>query len=168
MDIAIVDLDLVASDLGIIEYNTITIENLVTVEDSTLLTLQNNLQTQMAGVVEEAGDDPTDEQKQRIAETNRNLNIQLGQAREQATAKVNMKRTELVREFQDALRPLALNLAKQKGYSAVFCKVMPPVFAYDDSIDLSAELAVIAKEAGLAKEAPERIPKPEQTPTTVS
>ncbi len=156
-NVAIVDLDAVARELGVLEYIAVTLDNTRVEIDEQLKGLQSNLQAQMNETLQQVGDNPTTEQQQRIALTQRELNTQLNEARLEGGQRIEIRKLELIKEFRDALRPHALELAKEKGFGVVLNKVMPPVYAFDEGADITAELTEKARKAGLTRKAPKRI-----------
>lgn len=149
--VAIVDLDAVAKELGVLDHITESLKSETTALNTQLKTMQENLQAQMNKVIKELGDTPSKEQKQKAALTNRELEIQFQKARGQAMKKVQSQRVNLISKFRADLKPYALEEAKKKNCSVVLNTVMPPVYAFDSSVDITLTLIATAKKAGLAK-----------------
>ncbi|MDF1810958.1 MAG: OmpH family outer membrane protein [Verrucomicrobiales bacterium] len=154
--VAIVDLDAVAKELGVLEYIAVTLDNMKVELDGNLNKLQQNLQAQMNKAIKDAGDKPSEEEQRKVALTNRELETQFQQERSKAAQSIQMEKLKLINNFREELKPHALEVAKKKKLNVVLNKVMPPVYAFDDSVDITKDLTAAAKKAGLAKKAPAR------------
>ncbi len=161
--VAIVDLDAVAKELNVIEFIEVTLANLGTGLDGDLKSMQQNLQSEFdseKGKVEQkhGGDieKASNEEKQALLVKNRDLQIQFNQARNQAAQTMNVRKLEMISKFRNELKPVALEVAKKKGMDVVLNKVMPPVYVYSDSVDITKDVAAAAKAAGMTKTVPER------------
>lgn len=155
--VAIVDLDAVAQELGVLEYIAVTLDNQKVTLDGELKKMQQNLQAQMNKTVEDAGEKPSEDDQKKILLTNRELETQFQQARAKATQTLQVEKLKLINNFREELKPHALKVAKSKKLAVVLNKVMPPVYAYDDSVDITKEVTEAARKAGLTKKAPERV-----------
>ncbi|MDF1753456.1 MAG: OmpH family outer membrane protein [Verrucomicrobiales bacterium] len=154
--VAIVDLDAVAKELGVLEFIAVTLDNMKVAKDAELNKMQQNLQAQMNKAIKDAGDKPSEDERRKVALTNRELETQFQQARAKAAQDIQLEKLKLINNFRNDLKPHALTVAKKKKLHVVLNKVMPPVYAFDDSVDITVELTAEAKKAGLAKKAPER------------
>ena len=152
--VAVVDLDAVARELGVLDYIAGSLQNMQTDLDGKLKNTQQKLQAEMNKVRKDAGDEPNDEGRQRIATVYRELETQYQTLQARATQTLNVERLRLINEFREELKPHALALAKEKGLSVVLNKVMPPVYVWDESVDITKELTEKARKAGLVKKAP--------------
>ena len=147
--VAILDIDEVARQLGVeekVRVELLTMQNTLNAE---LQKTQSNLQNQMAGVEQAAGQNPTEEQRRQILATNQQLNSEFNRLKAQAQQTLANERVRLINEFRIKLEPIALDAARAKDLHVVMMKVTPPVFAYDPSVDITADTAKLAKEAGM-------------------
>ena len=158
--VAIVDLDAVAKELGVLDFIAVTLENRKVELDAELGKVQKNLQEQLNRTVKLVGDNPNDEQKKQVAITRREMEIQFQQARGRASQVIQAEKLKLINDFRKELKPHALEAAKKKKLYVVLNMVMPPVYAYDTSVDITQDVIVAAKKAGLEKKAPARKKQP--------
>jgi Skp family chaperone for outer membrane proteins len=163
--VAIVDLDAVAQELGVLDYIRITLENSEFDKRAALTQTQKTLQAEMDKAIVAAGANPkekleldklTPEQRQNVAITNRDLETKFQQTRVKAAQEIEIEKLQMIDAFRQELKPHALAIAKSKNMSVVLNKVMPPVYAFEDSVDITKELTALAKQKGLAKKAPAR------------
>ncbi len=162
--VAILDIDAVARDLGVeekVRIDLITMQNRLNEE---LQKTQAQLQNQMSGVEESAGENPTEEQRRQIMATNQQLNAEFNRLKSQAQQALAQERVRLINEFRIQLEPVALMVAKEKGLDVVLMKVTPPVFAFTSSVDITVATAKKAEEAGMKVEIPDEA-APVATPT---
>ena len=152
--VAVVDLDAVARELGVLKHIEVTMSNLKFDEEEKLKDTQQKLAAQMKAAMEKAGKDPDKEKQQQIAITNRELQVQFQQAQVEATKRFQQKRLEMINEFRQEVKPLALKVAKEKDLNVILIKTMPPVYAFDKSIDITGDLVEEAKKAKMTRTAP--------------
>ena len=120
-----------------------------------LKTTQDQLQTQMTGVEESAGENPTEEQQRQILATNQQLNAEFNRLKGQAQQSLAQERVRLISEFRIRLEPIAMMAAKEKGLDVVLMKVTPPVFTYSSEVDNTNAVTKLAEEAGMRVEIPD-------------
>ena len=171
--VAVLDIDKVAAAVGV-EDNVkqelkVIEENL----NAQLKTVQTELQARFDNMRAQVGPQPTQEQAQQLANINGQLTQQLTQSRTQAQSQLNAKQFELVSQFRDSVKPVALEIAKSKGLSVV---VTPDqsLFAWDDAVDITEEVTAKMKATLPKKEdapsgdaaAPAATPAPTATPAT--
>lgn len=149
-NVAIVNLDTVAKELGVIEHISKTLKEQESELNGKLKEIQEKLQAQMDEVIEGLGDKPTQEQSLKAKQTHRALETQFQKNRAQATRNIQAAKAKMIGDFREKLKPHALSVAKKRNCTVVLNTVMPPVFAYDDSADITQDLIVAAREAGMA------------------
>ncbi|MDA7920563.1 OmpH family outer membrane protein [Verrucomicrobiales bacterium] len=152
--VAILDIDEVARQLGVEEKVRVDLLTMQNTLNGELQKTQSNLQNQMAGVEQAAGQNPTEEQRRQILATNQQLNSEFNRLKTQAQQTLANERVRLINEFRIKLEPIALDAARAKNLHVVMMKVTPPVFAYDPSVDITADTAKLAMEAGMKVVAP--------------
>jgi len=161
--VAIVDLDAVAQELGVLEFIKVTLENSEFDKVAALTETQKALQAKMDKAITDAGAKPNEkldklspEKQREVAIVNRELETQFQQSRAQAAQAIEIEKLKMIEAFRQELKPHAQAVAKKRGMSVVLNKVMPPVYAFEDSADITKELTDVAKKAGLTKKAPAR------------
>jgi len=152
--VAILDIDEVARQLGVEEKVRVDLLSMQDSLNAELQKTQSNLQNQMAGVEQAAGQNPSEEQRRQILATNQQLNSEFNRLKTEAQQQLANERVRLINEFRIRLEPIALDAARAKGLLVVLMKVTPPVFAYDPSVDITGETAKLAIEAGMKVGAP--------------
>jgi Skp family chaperone for outer membrane proteins len=106
----------------------------------------------MNTVEAELGEDPTDTERQKVLQTNQQLNLEFNRLKSQAQQNLAQERVRMINEFRLRLEPIAMMAAKQKGLEIVLMKTTPPVFTYAKEVDITAETTKLAVEAGMKVE----------------
>ena len=164
--VAILDIDAVARNLGVEEKVRVDLVSMQNNLNAELQKTQQTLQSQMAGVEQSAGENPTEEQRRQILATNQQLNAEFNRLKQQAQQQLANERVRLINEFRIKLEPIALDAAREKGLEVVLMKVTPPVFAYGPEVDITDDTTALAIEAGMNVEVPaEPAAAPAATPT---
>ncbi|MEM1444095.1 MAG: OmpH family outer membrane protein [Verrucomicrobiota bacterium] len=153
--VAVLDIDAVARKLGVEEKVRVDLIEMQNSLNRELQRTQAELQSQMTGVEQSAGENPTDEQRRQIMATNQQLNAEFNRLKAQAQQSLAQERVRLINEFRIQLEPIALMAAKEKGLEVVLMKVTPPVFTYSSEVDITDATAKMAEEAGMKVEAPD-------------
>ena len=148
-NVAILDLDLVAKRLGrdlemadsIQQRENVLNQQLAVVQTSFLNTL-NEKQT-------EFGDEPEDDETQELLGMRRNANLKLNAVRQKAQGNLARYRNSVVSQFREEAKPIARQIAAEKGLQIVLTKNEVVVFSYDSVVDITEE--VIARMSALTK-----------------
>lgn len=155
--VAVLDIDKVAKTMGIEDNVKNALAEIETNLNSQLRTIQTELQARFDNVRSQVGPEPTQDQAQQLANISGQLTQQLTQSRTQAQSQLNAKQFELVSQFRDEVKPVALKVAESKGLSIV---VTPDqsLFAFSDNVDITeavtAEMKKIMPEQKPAAEKP--------------
>ena len=155
--VAILDIDAVARELGVedrVRVDLITMQSDLNAE---LQKTQLTMQSQMNTVESELAEDPTDTERQKVLQTNQQLNLEFNRLKSQAQQNLAQERVRMINEFRLRLEPIAMMAAKQKGLEIVLMKTTPPVFTYAKEVDITAETTKLAVEAGMKVEVPATI-----------
>lgn len=151
--VAVLDIDAVAQQLGVEEKVRVDLVGMQNRLNEELQQTQAQLQNQMTGVEQSAGENPTEEQRRQILATNQQLNTEFNRLKAQAQQTLAQERVRLINEFRIQLEPHALKAAQAKGLSVVLMKVTPPVFTYSSEVDITTDTAKLAEDAGMKVEA---------------
>jgi len=149
--VAILDVDKVATALNI---DKAVLGELQAVEanlNGQLQQRQTELQQQFDKAKTDAGQVPSPEQQAALVSYNKELNGQFNQIRTQAQQLLSNQRIQKINAFREKLAPIALAAAKTKGFQVVMSKTQQ-VFAYADTVDITAEVIEAAIEAGMEVE----------------
>lgn len=147
--VAVLDIDAVARELGIeqtVQNELLTMQNKLNTE---LQKAQSNLQAQMNGVEQSLSENPTEEERAQLIQTNQQLNAQFNQMKSQAQQNLAQERARKISNFREQLKPHAAAAAKDKGLDVILMKVEPPVYHFTEAVDITEATIAKAKEAGL-------------------
>lgn len=140
--VAVIDLDQLAEKLGRDVAMTNSIRDQSASLNQQLSNLQNSLLSQVEEKEQKLGDIPTEEQSKELQGIKRQAGINLNQARQKAQAVLNQHSQQLVSRFREEVRPLAREVADEKGLSVVVTKNDSVVFTFQDAIDITGEVAL--------------------------
>ncbi|MDX1565138.1 MAG: OmpH family outer membrane protein, partial [Phycisphaeraceae bacterium] len=91
------------------------------------------------------GDKPNDAQKKELMEMQRKFQIQMSQARSKANKVLNDYRTKVNRQFREEVRPVAMEIAKDRGASIVLMhdpKRPGPVFGMEPTVNITDQVVL--------------------------
>ena len=165
--VAIIDIDSVAREIGAdkevlgalkVSQDTLNIK---------LKEAQEAMQKKFNEAVKQAGEKVTDQQKQQLAQFNQQLQNQFSQYKGQAQATLNQEQAKRVLAFREMVRPVALEVAKSKGFSVVLQNTQQ-IIGFQDSVDITKEVAekLKAQKAANPKAASKAAPAPKATPSS--
>lgn len=164
--VAILDIDAVARELGVEAAVKASLQKMQDGLNADLKKAQANLQAQMKNVETQAGPNPTKEQQQQLLRANQQLNQEFNRMKAQAQQTLQQERVTQINQFRDKLKPIALAAAKTRGLDVVIMKVTPPIYAYSDGVDITADTTARAVKAGLKEKAPpSAAPVPSSAPS---
>jgi Skp family chaperone for outer membrane proteins len=149
--IAIMDLSAIAKATGQDEAIRQDAETARAELSAQLQQLATNLEQQLAAEREKVGISPSEADQQRLQEMTMQARQQISNAQMQAQSQASLMEQELVTAFRDKLTPLAEEIAKAKGASAVLA-ADSYLFWFDPTIDITDE--VIAAWRALPGEKP--------------
>jgi len=147
--VAILDIDAVARALGVEEAVKNDLQSMQNGLNGELQKAQANLQAQMKNAEQVAGTNPNEQQKAQLVQTNQQLDAQFNQLKAQAQQTLAQERVKKINDFREKLKPIALEAAKAKGLGVVLMQVTPPVYAFDEAVDITAATTDAAKKAGM-------------------
>ncbi len=138
-DVVIIDLTAVAKATGqdeVIRLKAEAARNELTVQ---LQQLIQALDQQLADERAKMGDNPSPEQSQSFQQLNIQARGRLTEAQAQAQAQATQIEQTLVSEFRDSISPLAQEIARGMGASAVLA-ADPYLFWFDPAVDITDEV----------------------------
>ena len=137
---AIIDLDEIASRLK----KDVQLQNALKQRESQfnseLSQLRNRFRQQVQLQQQQLGEEPTEEQQQQLVQLVNNLNVQLSRAQSTAQQQLNRDEVALVQNFRNEVRPVAVKIALERGFTIVLTKNEAVLFAYDDNFDITEEV----------------------------
>jgi Skp family chaperone for outer membrane proteins len=147
--VAVIDLDEVAKQLGKDVVLLREISDGQTSLNQQLRNLQSSLQEKLRQKAQEletrsVGDASKPEpRKQQLAALERDLNLQLNEARRTAQNELNAHRQKLIQQFRDEVVPVAQGIAGERGLGVVITKNDTVLLACDDAHNITN--AVVTK-----------------------
>jgi len=138
--IAVVDMDEIAKELGRLEEIEIELKEFQDQLNSQLGSLQASYQQTIQDEKTAIGDDPSEEQQQKLQDITSKLNNKLLQERNDAQRQYTQYRTTLLSKFRKDLKPIAMEVAKERGMSVVLPKSDAVLLAFDDDIDITNDV----------------------------
>lgn len=137
---AIIDLDEIASRLK----KDVQLQNALKQREAQfnneLGQLRSRFSQQVQLQAQQIGNEPTQEQQQQLAQLVNNLNVQLSRAQSTAQQQLNRDEIALVQNFRNEVRPVAVKIALERGFTIVLTKNEAVLFAYDDNYDITEEV----------------------------
>jgi len=137
--IAVMDLSAIAKATGQDEVIRQDAETARAELSAQLQQLATNLEQQLAAEREKVGISPSEADQQRLQEMTMQARQQISNAQMQAQSQASLMEQELVTAFRDKLTPLAEEIAKAKGASAVLA-ADSYLFWFDPTIDITDEV----------------------------
>ncbi len=166
--VAIIDIDQVARDIGADKEVLGALKQAQENLNAKLKETQSAMQKKFDEAVTNAGGDKaSNEKKQQLAQFNQQLQNQFAQYKGQARAVLNQEQAKRVLAFRAMVSPVAMEIAKSKGFSVVLQKT-EQVIGFQEAVDITKEVSAKLKAQGAAKskETPKASPAPKATPTT--
>jgi len=122
---------------------------------SVQMNLQKNFQENQAKI----GKTPTDEQRAQLGQMLADAQNKLKLAQNSAATELKNKREELVLKLRETVRPVANQIAHQKGMTVILIKNENLILGYDEKADITeAVIAELKKADGAEKKpAPEKV-----------
>jgi Skp family chaperone for outer membrane proteins len=139
--VAVVDLDKVAELTGVsddIKSKLVAREKSLNNE---LLTAQARLRQELNNRKAAAGEQPSNEETQKLQQFEATANRALVNARNTAKTLLDQERMKLVAQFRDQVKPIVAELAKEKGYSVVIPKNDGLLLAISPGVEITEAVA---------------------------
>lgn len=144
---AVVDLDLIASRLGQDKALQQALNQSATSLNDQLAQQRVNfqrrvlLEEQKLVEQEKETEQPrTLEQQQQLQALVQNLNATMAQSRAASQQQLSQQQVALIQQFRQKVRPIAISIARERGFSIVLTKNESVLFAYDEAFDISEEV----------------------------
>ncbi len=138
--IAVIDLDVVGKSIGRTQEMTDAINVRKSAFDQALQKGQAEMKQKLADKKAEFGDSPTDEQKTQLAQLERAFGNELVQAARKAQAKLEQERQALIAQFRNEVKPVAQQVAAERGLGVVIPRNEGFLLAIDPGVDITADV----------------------------
>lgn len=158
--LAVIDLDVVAKSIGRTQEMNDALNVRKSALDQALARGQADLKRQLTEKKDEFGDTPTEEQKTQLAQMDRNAGAQLVQATRKAQAQLEAERQKMIADFRTEVRPIAQQVASERGLGVVIPKNEGFLLSVDPGVDITAD---VVKAYGSKKPAAKAPAKPAET-----
>lgn len=155
--LAVIDLDVVAKSIGRTQEMNDALNVRKSALDQALARGQADLKRQLTEKKEEFGETPTDEQKAQLVQLDRNAGAQLVQATRKAQAQLEAERQKMIADFRTEVRPIAQQVASERGLGVVIPKNEGFLLSVDPGVDITAD---VVKAYGSKKPAAKAPAKP--------
>jgi len=162
-NVAIVDLDEAAKQLGLSEQWSSHLTTQQTKVNEQLVgyqqQLKQQLETKQAEIVSQNASPETLPQAKQVelATYQKELNGKLRQAKTQAEQHISAARTQIIHNFRTVAKQISMDVALENGYDVVLTKNDSVVFNYSPNSDITAEVirrlqTKLASQASTARE----------------
>lgn len=152
--VALIDLDAVAKRLGRDVSIVQEIKNAANPLGEQLTAAQKEARGKFESLRQSIGAKPTDADNQKLAELERELNLELQQKQQQAQQELNAKQATLINRFREEVRPVAMKIAADKGLGAVLLKSDALVLGNEPALDITDDVVAELTRTGGAPAQP--------------
>jgi len=138
--VALIDLDAVAKRLGRDVAIVQELKNSAGPLGEQLTAAQKDARGKFESLRQSVGARPTDADNQKLAELERDLNLELQQKQQQAQQEINTKQALLINRFREEVRPVAMKIASDKGLGVVLLKSDALVLGNEPGLDITDDV----------------------------
>ncbi len=160
--VAILDLDAVAKRLGRDLEMADSLQQRESVLNQQLAVVQTSFQNELNEKQSEFGVELADDETQELLGLRRTANLKLNSVRQKAQGNLARYRRSIVNQFREEAKPIARQIAEEKGVKIVLTKNDFVVFSFDSVIDITEE--VIARMTAQKTNTAANSTKAKQTP----
>jgi len=147
--VAVVDLDRVARELGRDTEMVSSINTRASALNTQLKTAQQSAVQQLGGIKDKLGENPDVEAQKQYVLAQRSASLQLNKLRQQAGQQVGQHKVALVKKFREDAKPVALQVAQSRGFSAI--ATTSDLFHYDSTNDITDDVIKLMSAESPAK-----------------
>jgi Skp family chaperone for outer membrane proteins len=141
--VAIVDLDEVARRLGRDLEMSESVQDEQLAVNKELEQLRQSLKKQYEAAVDKAGEEPSEEERKKLQTLSQQIDLKFNQERQKKTNELSAYRVTLISRFREEVRPIAQEVAADRGLALVVTKIDNLIFAYDPEAEITD--AVVAR-----------------------
>ena len=156
--VAIIDLDLVAKRLGRDVQMTEVIQQRQTNLNQQLAVVQTSFEQQLNDKKAEFGEEPAEQDAQQLLNMQREAILKLNGVRQQAQGNIAQFQQAVINQFREEAKPIARQVAAEKGCPIVLTKNDTVVFAFDSVLDITED--VISRMSATAPKTLQPAPQP--------
>lgn len=159
--VAIIDLDEVARQLGRDAVIKASLQQAESTLNQQLAVIQASYQNQVIEKRRGLGEQPTPDDETEVQTLEKQLGLQLQQVRQKAQQNLNQHRSQIINGFRDEVKPIATQVATERGLSLVVPKNEFFVFSFDPALDITTDVVAALRALPAA-------PAPIATPTSIA
>ena len=160
--VAVVDLDEIARRIGRAKEMDDAVGQKSNEINAELSKLQAGYVKQFEAQREKVGEKADDAEQQKLANYGADLDQKFNVSRQQRSNELAAYRQELIQQFRDDVKPIAQQIAAERGMTILVTKNDTVIYAYEQDCDVTD--AVAAKMQGSAKVARKRAAQPDYLP----
>lgn len=138
--VAVIDLDEVAKRLGRDVVMQESLQQAAGTLNQQFAAIQASYESKFEETKSEVGEAPTDEQAQQLNALGQQLNLRLNQTRQVAQTKLSQHRLQLINLFREEVKPIARQVAKERGLDVVVSKNDTVIFAFTPAADITEQV----------------------------
>ena len=135
--VAILDLDEVAKRFGCDKQMSTSIQQREVSLNQQLAAIKSSYEKQIAEKQQEFGATPTEEQEKLLTDIRRKAVASLNKVRQQAKSNLSQHGSLLIQGFRKEVKPIARQIAREKGLSIIVTRNDSVIFDYDTTVDIT-------------------------------
>lgn len=135
--VAVIDLNTVARRLGFDKQLVAAVQQRETSLNQQLATVKASYEQQIGERQRGFGSTPTPQQAQWLADMQKQAGAGLNHVRQKAKQDLTSHGAQLAQQFRDQVRPIAREVAREKGLSVIVTKNDSILFDYDAAVDIT-------------------------------
>ncbi len=144
---AVIDLDLIAARVGQDKALQQALNQTAASLNNQLAQQRKNFQQRvileeqkLVKQEQESNERRTLEQQQQLEALVQNLNATMARSRAVSQQQLSAQQIQLIQQFRSKVRPIAMEVARERGISIILTKNESMLFAYDQAFDISEEV----------------------------
>jgi len=135
--VAVIDLNVIFKEFGRDKQLVAALEQHGTSLKKQLGVIKASYEQELVKRKEKIGTTPTQEQKQYLANAQRQATVSLNQEKKKANVSLNQYRARLIRDFRSEVKPFARKVAGERGLSIIITKNEELVFDHETAVDIT-------------------------------
>ena len=138
--VAVIDLDTVAQKLGRDKKMSESIQQHEAALNQQLANIKVSYEKEISDKQSQFGQAPSQEQVQLLSNMSRQASASLNQVQQKAKSDLNQHRVQIVQQFRDEVKPIARQVASEKGLSIIVTRNETVVFDFTSAVDITEDV----------------------------
>jgi Skp family chaperone for outer membrane proteins len=138
--VAVIDLDTVAQKLGRDKKMSESIQQHEAALNQQLANIKVSYEKEISDKQSQFGQAPSQEQVQLLSNMSRQATASLNQVQQKAKSDLNQHRVQIVQQFRDEVKPIARQVASEKGLSIIVTRNETVVFDFTSAVDITEDV----------------------------